>query len=89
MNFVEALGIALLMFALVLIFVSFFIPRSKILKIRREAIPPSISGHFSYLDPIHGIPFWMLNSFGKTFRVTMDASGLLGLLLINIDFWFG
>ncbi len=87
MELLEITGVALLVVAFVLGAISLFIPRIKILKVNRDSVPPSMSGHFVLLKVIHSIPFWMLNLFGKTLRIAIDASALIGLLFISITYW--
>ena len=87
MDFLEISGGVLVLVALVLVTLSIFIPRAKILKVDIKANPPAISRRIMPLKPIHSIPFWMLNSLGKTFRISMDTSALVGLLLIGISYW--
>jgi hypothetical protein len=88
MDNLEKLGAILFVSALVLGGISLFVPRKKLLKIKLEAIPPGgIGGHFTTLKPIHAIPFWTLNPFGKILRISIDSSAIVGLVLLNISYW--
>jgi hypothetical protein len=87
MEYLEISGSALLVAAFILWAISLFIPRVKILKIKPDSVPPSMSGHFVLLKAIHSIPFWMLNSLGKALRISIDASALVGLLFLSITYW--
>ncbi len=89
MNWHEIIGVSLVAIALVLAAISLFIPRIKIIRVENEAIPETISGHFILLKTIHNIPFWMLNSYGKTLRVAIDVSAIMGLFILSISFWTG
>ena len=72
-----------------LAFTTLFIPRKFLVKINLEAVSNSILGlRFILLKPIHHVPFWTLNRFGKALRVSMDLSLFLGLVVINISYWF-
>ncbi len=89
MNAAEILGSILCVLGVGLGLATLFIPRKHLLKINLEAVPKSgIGGHFVTLKVIHAIPFWTLNRFGKTLRIGIDASLLLGLAILVIPFYF-
>jgi len=59
------------------------IPRQKLLKVKWESIPESISQPGGFYRHIYQFPFWMLNNSGKFMLISTCISGAAGLLLLG------
>jgi hypothetical protein len=93
MGYLEILGGFFFISAIVLLVIAFFIPQKNLVKVKLELLPTSIAERDGYRGKfkivILGAPFWMLNTYGKSLRVSICSLAFVGLVVLNISYWIG
>ena len=83
MEYLENIGIYALIVTAALFGFAVVIPRQKLLKVRWESIPESISQPGGFYRHIYQFPFWILNKFGKFMLISTCITGAVDLFLLG------